>query len=75
MGKIIISRETLHYTPGQVIRLYRGQNTVEFEWLIGPLPLQPANTPGLEVVTRYTTDLNSQDIFNTDSNGRFMISR
>ena len=48
---------------------------MEFEWLIGPLPLQPANTPGLEVVTRYTTDLNSQDIFNTDSNGRFMISR
>ena len=48
---------------------------MEFEWLIGPLPLQPANTPGLEVVTRYTTDLNSQDIFNTDSNGRFMIER
>ena len=59
----------------QVIRLYRGENRLEFEWLIGPLPAQLADTPGLEVITRYSTDLESQDIFKTDSNGRFMISR
>ena len=59
----------------QVIRLYRGQNTVEFEWLIGPLPPQEKDSPGLEVITRYSTDLNSQDSFDTDSNGRLMISR
>ena len=59
----------------QVVRLYRGQNTVEFEWLIGPLPAQLPDSPGLEVITRYSTDLDSQESFSTDSNGRFMISR
>ena len=49
--------------------------TVEFEWMVGPLPQQEADTPGLEVITRYTTDLQTEDRFLTDSNGRFMIER
>ena len=39
----------------QVIRLYKGQNTVEFEWLVGPLPDQDPDTPGLEVVSQYSS--------------------
>ena len=59
----------------QVIRLYTHARTVEFEWMVGPLPQQEADTPGLEVITRYTTDLQTEDRFLTDSNGRFMIER
>ena len=47
----------------QVIRLYKDQKVVEFEWLVGPLPEQDANTPGLEVITRYTTDIHTADRF------------
>ena len=47
----------------QVIRLYKDQKVVEFEWLVGPLPEQDNNTPGLEVITRYTTDINTGDRF------------
>jgi len=59
----------------QVIRLYRGQKHLELEWIIGPLPALHHNMPGAEVITRYTTDINSGDLFKTDSNGRFMIQR
>ena len=41
----------------QVIRLYKDQKVVEFEWMVGPLPEQDVGTSGLEVVTRYTTDI------------------
>ena len=47
----------------QVIRLYKGQDTVEFEWLVGPLPDQERGTPGVEVITRYTADIQSGDKF------------
>lgn len=59
----------------QVIRLYKGRTDLELEWLVGPLPLRSQNTPGLEVISRYSTDIASGDLFTTDSNGRGMIRR
>jgi len=59
----------------QVIRLYKDEKIVEFEWMIGPLPKKAKGTPGLEVITRYSSDIQSGDRFSTDSNGRFMIDR
>ena len=32
----------------QVIRLYKDEKIVEFEWMIGPLPKKAKGTPGLE---------------------------
>lgn len=59
----------------QVIRLYAGRTHLEMEWMVGPLPLRNENSPGVEVISRYTTDIDSGDLFATDSNGRGMIKR
>jgi len=59
----------------QVMRLYRGQKYLELEWVVGPLPQLNHNMPGSEVISRYKSDIDSGDLFETDSNGRFMISR
>lgn len=31
-----------YYTPwiSQIIRLYKGQNHIEFDWVVGPIPVQ-----------------------------------
>jgi len=59
----------------QVVRLYEAQEYLEMEWIVGPLPQFNKNMPGTEVISRYTSDIPSGDMFSTDSNGRFMISR
>ncbi|XP_065217445.1 lysosomal alpha-mannosidase-like [Planococcus citri] len=63
------------FTPwlSQIIRLYQGVEDVEFEWLIGPIPI--IEWTGMEIITRYTTDLPSNGVFYTDSNGRRWIKR
>ncbi|KAK9693086.1 Glycosyl hydrolases family 38 C-terminal beta sandwich domain [Popillia japonica] len=57
----------------QVIRLYKNTNYVEFDWLVGPIDVDDLN--GREVISRFSTNLNTDDIFYTDSNGREMIQR
>lgn len=57
----------------QIVRIYRNENYVEFDWLIGPIPTDDPN--GKEIVTRYRTSLNSDSVFYTDSNGRELIKR
>uniref|UniRef100_A0A1A9W6T5 Alpha-mannosidase n=1 Tax=Glossina brevipalpis TaxID=37001 RepID=A0A1A9W6T5_9MUSC len=57
----------------QVIRIYEGVNLVEFEWLIGPIPVDDGI--GKEVITRFTSEIRNHDVFYTDSNGREMINR
>lgn len=56
----------------QVYRLYAGAKHVEVEYQIGPIP---ANDVGKEVVTRFSTDLNTSATFYTDNNGREMAKR
>ncbi|XP_055376537.1 lysosomal alpha-mannosidase-like isoform X1 [Condylostylus longicornis] len=58
----------------QVIRLYAEENNIEFEWLVGPIPIEDGI--GKEIITRFnSTDIKSNGIFYTDSSGRQMIKR
>uniref|UniRef100_A0A1A9WEQ0 Alpha-mannosidase n=1 Tax=Glossina brevipalpis TaxID=37001 RepID=A0A1A9WEQ0_9MUSC len=57
----------------QVIRLYEGVNRIEFEWLLGPIPIRDGI--GKEVITKFKSTIFNQGIFYTDSNGREMIKR
>lgn len=57
----------------QVIRIYHNQNHAEFEWLVGPIPIDDGK--GKEIITRFNSDIQSEGIFYTDSNGREMIKR
>ncbi|XP_055923554.1 lysosomal alpha-mannosidase-like [Eupeodes corollae] len=57
----------------QVIRIYNNTNRVEFEWLIGPIPID--DKVGKEVITKFTSPINSKGVFYTDSNGRDMMKR
>ncbi|GJQ83732.1 hypothetical protein Trydic_g20608 [Trypoxylus dichotomus] len=57
----------------QVIRLYKNTNYVEFDWLVGPIPT--THHRSREVISRFTTSLQTDDIFFTDANGRQMIPR
>ncbi|XP_055592932.1 lysosomal alpha-mannosidase-like [Uranotaenia lowii] len=57
----------------QVIRVYEGDSHVEFEWLVGPIPID--DDKGKEIISRFYTDIASQGTFYTDSNGREMLKR
>ncbi|EDV31827.1 uncharacterized protein Dana_GF14353 [Drosophila ananassae] len=57
----------------QVIRLYEGVNRVEFEWMVGPIPLD--GDVGGEIITNFQSGISSKGIFYTDSNGRELIKR
>ncbi|CAG4967828.1 unnamed protein product [Colias eurytheme] len=57
----------------QVIRLYRGEEFVELDWIIGPIPL--GTDLGKEIVSIFKTNISSNGQFYTDSNGRQMIKR
>jgi len=52
----------------QVVRIYKESHHAEFEWLVGPIPID--DNVGKEVITRFTSDIKSDEIFYTDSNGR-----
>ncbi|KAJ0182989.1 hypothetical protein K1T71_000965 [Dendrolimus kikuchii] len=57
----------------QVIRLYRGEEFVEMEWVIGPVPI--GADLGKEVVTILKTNVTNNGEFFTDSNARQMLKR
>nr|CAD7458126.1 unnamed protein product [Timema tahoe] len=57
----------------QVIRVYKEESHVEFEWLINTIPLTSGT--GIEPVSRFVTDLSSDRLFYTDSNGRELLER
>ncbi|KAL1425013.1 hypothetical protein MTO96_019592 [Rhipicephalus appendiculatus] len=61
----------------QVIRLYKGLDIIEFEWMVGPIPVESRRSKAVsrEIVTRYSTNLLNDGIFYTDSNGRTTIER
>lgn len=56
----------------QVIRLYKDETYVEFDWIVGPFE---ASETGKEMIMRFTTDLQTNFTFYTDSNGREMLKR
>ncbi|GFG40564.1 hypothetical protein Cfor_04486 [Coptotermes formosanus] len=58
----------------QAVRFYdHDPNHVEFEWLVGPIPID--DNVGKEVISRFSSDLPSHGLFYTDSNGREMLER
>jgi len=57
----------------QVVRVYKHEYHVEFEWMVGAIPVD--DKIGKEVITRFLTDITSNGTFYTDSNGREMIKR
>lgn len=57
----------------QVVRIYKTQKFVEFEWLVGPIDVDDG--VGKEIVSRFYTDIKSDGFLFTDSNGREMMRR
>ncbi|XP_045462132.1 lysosomal alpha-mannosidase isoform X1 [Harmonia axyridis] len=57
----------------QVVRMYKEENVIEFDWVVGPLPSE--DTFGKEVINRFQTDLSTNATFYTDSNGREILKR
>lgn len=68
-----IFQQTFNDWISQVIRIYKDDNFVEFQWLIGGIPVD--DKVGKEIITRFETDIESSGVFYTDSNGREMLKR
>lgn len=58
----------------QVVRLYINQDYIEFDWIVGPVPMSPS-LRGYDVVTRFKSNLTNNGVFYTDSNGRQTLER
>ncbi|XP_063974588.1 lysosomal alpha-mannosidase isoform X1 [Diachasmimorpha longicaudata] len=69
--------EELHLTVNgyvsQVVRIYNGEDRIEFDWVVGPIPV--ADSIGKEIVSKFSSNLESKGVFFTDSNGREMLKR
>ncbi|KAG5331257.1 MA2B1 mannosidase, partial [Acromyrmex charruanus] len=69
--------QELHHTindwVSQVVRIYSEEQHIEFDWLVGPIPVK--DKIGKEIVTRYSSNLQTDKTFYTDSNGREMLKR
>jgi len=69
--------QELHHTinewVSQVVRIYSEEEHIEFDWLVGPIPVK--DKIGKEIITRYSSNLKTNKIFYTDSNGREMLKR
>lgn len=57
----------------QVIRHYFDKGIVEFNWQVGPIPIDDGD--GKEVVSKFRTNLNTQGSFVTDTAGRNDLGR
>jgi len=65
--------QTFNNWISQVIRLYENSESIEFEWLVGPIPIE--DDTGKEIVTKYTSNLHTKGVFYTDANGRELLKR
>lgn len=57
----------------QITRLIKGKDYVEVEYLVNSIPIDDGI--GKEIVSRFSTDIQSSSTFFTDSNGREFIKR
>eukprot|EP00850_Spirogloea_muscicola_P004147 SM000017S02887 [mRNA] locus=s17:887138:900859:+ [translate_table: standard] len=57
----------------QVVRVHKGEDHAEVEYTVGPIPID--DNLGKEVITRLTTNMDTGNVFFTDSNGRDYIKR
>lgn len=72
-SEVVELHQTFQPWLNQIVRLYTKKHFVEFEWVVGPIPFKDGL--GKEIITRFDTDIESKDIFYTDSNGRQMMKR
>ena len=66
-------RQTFGSIVSQVIRLYSNKPYAEFEYTVGPIPVD--DNMGKEIITSFTTNIQSDGKFYTDANGREMKER
>ena len=63
----------------QVVRVYKTEKFVEFEWLVGPIPDTTSSIwldeVGREIVSRFSAPISSNGEFFTDTNGREIMKR
>jgi len=52
----------------QTVRLYMGSPFIEVEYTVGPIPIDDGM--GKEVISRWSTNMQSNGVFYTDANGR-----
>ena len=57
----------------QTIRLKKGSPSVEFEWTVGPVPVKDGH--GKDVLSRFSSSVDSGKLFFTDSNGLEYLPR
>ncbi|XP_072745213.1 lysosomal alpha-mannosidase isoform X1 [Anoplolepis gracilipes] len=65
--------QTINEWVSQIVRIYPEEEHIEFDWLIGPIPIK--DKIGKEIITRYSSNLKTDSVFYTDSNGREMLKR
>jgi len=66
--------QTFSDWTSQVLRKYADQSHIEIEWLVGSIPI--GDDIGKEVISRFNADdIDSEDTFYTDANGREMQKR
>ncbi|CAG2167933.1 unnamed protein product [Oppiella nova] len=58
----------------QVIRVHRDRDYVEFDYVCGPIPVL-SDGVGKEIIARFATNLTTNAVFYTDSNGRQLMRR
>jgi len=66
-------RQTFGTWASQVVRLRNGQETVETDWTVGPVPID--DMKGKEIHAVFKSDLKSDNTMYTDSNGREFMER
>uniref|UniRef100_A0A0N4Z636 Glyco_hydro_38C domain-containing protein n=1 Tax=Parastrongyloides trichosuri TaxID=131310 RepID=A0A0N4Z636_PARTI len=76
LGPIINeTRQQISPWVSQVVRLYKNSSFVEVQWTVGPIPKEQINPIAKELIIRYTTTIQNDGQFITDSNGRQTMCR
>jgi lysosomal alpha-mannosidase len=57
----------------QVIRVYPNEDFVEFDYVVGPIPVD--DKIGKEIISRFDSNLTTNGVFFTDANGRQVLKR
>ena len=58
---------------GLVIRVYKDQDFILFDWVVGPIPVD--DDVGKEIILKYDSNLRTHATFYTDANGRQLVKR
>ena len=65
--------QTINPWLSQVMRVLKNDDTIEFDWVVGPIPTD--DSIGKEIISKFKTDLQTRSVFYTDANGRQILKR